>query len=335
MRGVHAVVKIQVTGFVHISGALPLEQREETFYSSYNPPIRYIAWEPKAGIPPPAPIKARLVSFAPHSESIATLRFETDSAITYEPGQHAILDMSSLLQPTGYKHMATYRGGEKELNDDGVRTWTLSSAASSPSNTFEITMRRYDPGSITPMLFAFGGAVLERNGGRFEGGAEFAVPLIGIGGDFTIPRSQGKKLQLTFIAGGIGLTPFLSMLAALTERRNEAEVDMVISVKEGELAIIQGLIEDAVKVDGAPSSLSLVVHLLSRHPPASPLPPSAYIRHHNARLGHDTLRDLGLRHVVEGSVYLCGSPSFETVARDALATIGVEGADIKHESFAY
>jgi ferredoxin-NADP reductase len=337
MRGVHAVVQIQVTAYMHIWGCLPLEQHEETFYSSYNPPIRYIYWEPKAGVVPPTPVSASLLSFTPHSESLATFRFKTDTAITYEPGQHTILDMSSMLQPTGYKHMATYRGGEKELNDDGVRTWTISSAASStPSDTFDITMRRCDTGSITPILFAFGGAVLERNQGRFEGGAEFSVPLLGIGGDFTMAISVAKRAYLTFIAGGIGITPFLSMLAALSERQGEADVDMVVAVKDGELEIVQRMIEDAVKGGDTSGSLSIVVHLLSsHHPPTSQPLLSAFIRHHNARLGPDTLRELGLRHAVQGSVYLCGSPSFEQAARGALAEIGVEGGEIKNESFLY
>jgi ferredoxin-NADP reductase len=342
MRSVHAVVEFQVTGYVHIAGCLPLEQREETFYSAYNPPIRYLSSEAEAGVAPLSPFNARLVSFTPllPSDLLAVFRFKTDQPINYEPGQHVILDMSALLpaHATAYKHMANYRGGEKELNDDGVRTWTISSAQPSPSSdSFQVTMRLFHDGSITPMLFAFGQAVLERNDGKFEGGAEFSVPLIGIGGDFTLAAARERASLLTFIAGGIGITPFLPMLKALSDRGTKVDVDMVVAVKQGELDVVQRLIEDAVDRDGAgpPESLSVVVHLLSSRPPSSQPRPCAFVRHHTVRLSDHTLRDFKLRHAVDGAVYVCGSPSFEQAARRALAEIGVDGKEIKTESFNY
>jgi ferredoxin-NADP reductase len=53
-------------------------------------------------------------------------------------------------------------------------------------------------------------------------------------GDFTMPSDKNKKL--VFIAGGIGITPFRSMIKYLIDRGERRNVILMYSAKEGEFA---------------------------------------------------------------------------------------------------
>ncbi|KAF1936394.1 hypothetical protein EJ02DRAFT_506560 [Clathrospora elynae] len=90
---------------------------------------------------------------------------------------------------TGYEHMRD--DDPTSLNDDFVRTFTISSSPNSTDGNekeFEITIRKVGP--VTKFLFQQN----ERAG--------FEVPILGVGGEFGI-RQDAKGLT-PFIAGGCG-----------------------------------------------------------------------------------------------------------------------------------
>jgi ferredoxin-NADP reductase/Na+-translocating ferredoxin:NAD+ oxidoreductase RnfD subunit len=53
-------------------------------------------------------------------------------------------------------------------------------------------------------------------------------------GDFTLPKDKNKKL--VFIAGGIGITPFRSMIKYLIDTNQRRDVILMYSAKEGDFA---------------------------------------------------------------------------------------------------
>ena len=84
------------------------------------------------------------------------------------------------------------------LNDDLVRTFTVSSSPQGglPLDEFEVTIRNV--GRVTGFLF------------RQNVRSGLELPLKGFGGSFSI--HQPKEEIVPFIAGGIGITPLLAQL---------------------------------------------------------------------------------------------------------------------------
>jgi len=124
---------------------------------------------------------------------------DPETAGRWNPGQYVALAFEDELS-AGYSHMRD--DDPKSLNDDYVRTFTVSSSITGPDshhNEFEITMRNV--GEVTRFLFRQ----------QLRSGLE--VPLKGFGGTFTISQSSTETIQ--FVAGGIGITPILAYLPHL------------------------------------------------------------------------------------------------------------------------
>ena len=67
------------------------------------------------------------------------------------------------------------------------------------------------------------------------------VRLVGVSGNFTLPpiqpMSPNVRRKLLFVAGGIGITRFLSMLKPIRERREERDVVLLMSTREPEVLL--------------------------------------------------------------------------------------------------
>lgn len=122
MRGVHAITRIDITGYRFVRGGLPLLQKGETIWSLYNPPARPLLSENESGHRESSekPIQAGIYRCKFLSEEIAVFTFKMDGSakLDYKPGQHVLLDCAMLLHPSTrqYRHMAM-RGEEKTLNE--------------------------------------------------------------------------------------------------------------------------------------------------------------------------------------------------------------------------
>jgi ferredoxin-NADP reductase len=69
-----------------------------------------------------------------------------------------------------------------------------------------------------------------------------------LAGDFTLPRSQKKKL--VFIAGGIGITPFRSMIKYITDAQQRRTVTLLYSVRVPQDIAYADIFEEASRAWG-------------------------------------------------------------------------------------
>ena len=183
--------------------------------------MRYLASEraPAAAQPhaPGRPVSATLLSRALLTPTVARFRFAISDPATagpWRPGQYVALAFADELD-AGYSHMR--EDDPRSLNDDFVRTFTVSSpppaprhpqasgtgaeiagAAAMEAGHFEVTLRNV--GTVTGFLF------------RLSVRAGLEVPLRGFGGGFAV---EPGAAVVPFVAGGIGITPLLAQAAGL------------------------------------------------------------------------------------------------------------------------
>jgi NAD(P)H-flavin reductase len=175
--------------------------------SPYNPPVRFLTTEQRHDLSQSTNQRsATLISKQFLTPTISRFRFKLSSAPTklpaWEPGQYVALSFADELD-IGYSHMRD--DDPKSLNDDFLRTFTVSSPPPSPERSdavdeFEITIRKV--GAVTTHLF------------RTNPRAGFLVHLLGFGGDFSIHQDRAAQEQIAFVAGGIGITPLLAQAEA-------------------------------------------------------------------------------------------------------------------------
>lgn len=196
-------VKIEIQAARFVSNGLAFRGHEGE-YSPYNPPVRYLSSERRQGIKGyTKQIMAKLVDKKIITPTIGRFRFQiTDprSGSKWRPGQYVALSFEEELD-IGYSHMRD--DDPKSLNDDFIRTFTVSSRQDAANNTFEITIRNV--GVVTNFLF------------KHNVRAELEVPVQGFGGEFFL--EQHKDENTAFVAGGVGVTPLLAQAKDLHMER--------------------------------------------------------------------------------------------------------------------
>ena len=193
------VVKFHVSAARFVKNSLSF-RGDSLERSPYNPPVRYLPAEkalPDARTNSSKVVYAKLLAKDRLTPTIARFRFginDAESSEPWTPGQYVAMAFEDELS-AGYSHMRD--DDPKSLNDDYIRTFTVSSSPRKlPSNEFEITIRNV--GAVTNFLF------------RQNIRAELEVPLKGFGGSFNI--QQGPRDLVPFVAGGIGITPLLAQV---------------------------------------------------------------------------------------------------------------------------
>ncbi|TFK71155.1 hypothetical protein BDN72DRAFT_482403 [Pluteus cervinus] len=269
------LTEVYVTGYTLVRDALPIRQRSGSSAngSPYSPPLKYLKEEmgqAKLSEEDKRQLVLRRIDL--HSPTIATFYWDVKDItgkgpIEVKPGQSAIMDFRPLLGARQYQHMAP--SDPTSVNDDKIRTWTISSVVSAPTsnpssstspkfNTFALTMRQKPGGLVTGALFNIARKLASMKPEVLVDARplDLTVNLVGISGDFVLqevspsapacerPLQLASSLEsasgltneelglsapqqpvslasvetqkLLWIAGGIGITPFLSMLQALT-----------------------------------------------------------------------------------------------------------------------
>ncbi|CEH11714.1 hypothetical protein CBOM_07122 [Ceraceosorus bombacis] len=304
IRGVAGALRIWVTGWVYIKNALPLavDAREahqrlslespsqalnhkalldaSMLWSPYNPPVRLLASEkPSSRMADDAPL-ATLIKVRFASDVLATFTWSIDSkhASTWAAGRHIVLDAHAALDSrvTQYQHMSFSKGGEKDLNDDGVRSWTITACrpgAEQGATELDVTLRRVPRGGVTPGLF-HRGKILNSDISVQSPPPLLKLPLMGIEGQVILPPAsqtasdRASTLVLTYLVAGIGFTPLLAHLSHLRSPMGNrpAEVLVVFATRAIEAAPLLDLLYRTLAHPTSAVALShplvVTVHLL-------------------------------------------------------------------------
>lgn len=210
--------------------------------SPYTPNLRLLASEGnlRAKISDSPSNTAKLLKQTPITPTISRFRFAMTNPVRYKAGQWVALDFSEELD-LGYSHMRD--DDPRSLNDDFMRTFTVSSPPAAPDGVpptsedgmppayegmphdeFEITIRKVGP--VTEFLFQQS----DRSG--------LEVPLRGFGGEFAIEQ-PGEGEEVGYVAGGVGITPLLAQIPALDLRR----MQLLWTVRMEDLKLVVDTIE--------------------------------------------------------------------------------------------
>ncbi|KAJ7282591.1 hypothetical protein C8J57DRAFT_1055415 [Mycena rebaudengoi] len=347
-----------VTGYTLVRDALPVRQRSGTSpqRSPYSPPIRLLAEEARRSslFDKSDQVTALLAKIEPHGPSIATFTWESSADIAITPGQAIIMDMSPLVGIPGYRHMNQSK--PTSVNDDSIRTWTVSSSHStSNTRSYSITIRHKPGGAVTGTLFAIAKKLSELKPEALSDSRplELRVGIVGVTGDFTLPEvaksisddelgltiplapRAGPPTKLLWVAGGIGITPFLSMLKAIRSvdpyNALEWDIRLVVSTREPDVLVplIQAAAGKNVK-DSPPINLALDVFTDKDVPELSE---NTILRRHMGRIPSDFFNSTVLNE--KRLAYLCGPPEFEAAVLLALSEAGIRETEVKREGFEY
>jgi NAD(P)H-flavin reductase len=231
-------VKIKVDAVRFVLDGLGFRGREGE-RSTYNPPVRFLSSESKTAVTKNnKQVMAKLISKTLITPTIGRFRFhiaDPEQASKWKPGQYVALSFADELD-TGYSHMRD--DDPKSLNDDFLRTFTVSSRQDvlGGHDQFEITIRKVGP--VTNFLF------------KHNPRAELLVPLQGFGGEFFIQQGEGEKIS--FIAGGVGITPLLAQIHDLDLKR----LNFYWTLRAKDLAFANDIFE---RVPGLAESTKLFV----------------------------------------------------------------------------
>jgi ferredoxin-NADP reductase/Na+-translocating ferredoxin:NAD+ oxidoreductase RnfD subunit len=153
-------------------------------------------------------IKARYM-YGSNTEDIV---FNVDKKFKYQPGQYIEMTLP---------HSGTDSRGSR-------RYFTL---ASSPTeDDLRVGVRFYDPGSTFK-------AELQ------DAPSDVFASIGQLGGDFTLPKDSSQKLA--FIAGGIGVTPFRSMIKYMSDTNDTRSVTMLYAERSAADIVYSEVFEQA------------------------------------------------------------------------------------------
>jgi|GEM_PF-413054 len=350
------VTRIRVTGVVYIKGALDLKLTSEEHVSPYNPPLRYLQQE-LADIgyemaQSETPLRATLVSAKGRTIDVGTFTFRLSSAIAGPPpGAFGVFDFSEILSP-GYLHMN--EAHPQSVNDDFVRTWTISSASTwdpasrrfAPVDTIDVTVKRTPNGAVSNVLHGLAVAMGE------DPNLEIDLPLNGTGGLFScFDQTSSTALvpeRMLWLAGGIGITPFMSMWdgllkshAAMANSGETLSTDIVLlfAARDDDLQLLDHFMND---LDSLPDSISFHIMAFQTNsdmrggtgiefPDAPPPFRKPFLELHRRRLSGSDLSTVA--RLAERDVFLCGPDQLMETAQDWLEDMQVAAENIHRESF--
>ena len=300
MPGCSLVTLITIDEAFLTSGALDLELAGGEQLSPYNPRLRLLASETASDRQALA-VKATLVDVAKESGAISTFTFTLPIDAELVPGGHAIFDFAGLFDRS-YQHMNDDH--PQSLNDDYVRTYTVSKV-SPDRRQISITVKK--SGFISSYLHSLAG----RHGEPVE------VGLRGFGGTFTCVDDGRAVPRMVWVAGGVGITPFLAMYRALRASAQPIpDIELFYSCRGDEIELIREMTGIRVRV------FDSTAHVES--------PDVDLRRFHRRRLRAADFDDV--RTLDRATVFVCGPDGFMTDVRAWLEP-RIDPARLRFESF--
>jgi ferredoxin-NADP reductase/Na+-translocating ferredoxin:NAD+ oxidoreductase RnfD subunit len=147
-----------------------------------------------------------------------------------------------------------------------------------------------------------------------------SIAVCHLAGDFTLPRDRREKLA--FIAGGIGITPFASMIRHMIETKDRRDAVMLDANWRVEDISYDPLLREAHERLGLRT-----VHALS----ATDCVPQDWegcVGFVDSKMVRDTLPDYKDR-----TFYISGPPAMVSAAKQAVAALGVKSGRIRTDYF--
>lgn len=335
------ILAVETTGFSYVKNAFPVRQQLGTLpiRSPYSPKVKYLVDEPEAlAAGDLGGRKAKLVSVIQYSDDIATFRFKVlapkrqTSALRIRPGQAVVLDFMDWIGPPTFSHMADSAPGS--INDDRVRTWTVSSAHETAAEndedgvkSFEMAMREMPGGTVTGALFSLLRKNPSYNPGQWiDVHEEVTAEIVGVTGDFALGENP---MNMLWVAGGIGVTPFLSMLEALGNRGAHTEGDVVLAFSVRDPAPFVKLIESSFRPTRVRFQIDLFTNQDNVNIGNLKSKENVHIFLHRGRIPSHYWGEVA----GEKQVFICGPGAFGDAAVDGLRAIGVPNTRIHREGF--
>jgi ferredoxin-NADP reductase len=170
------------------------------------------------------------------------------------------------------------------------------------------------------------GVKIEQAGSSFKqelaNHAARRLPMVAalVAGDFTLPRDPDQKLA--FIAGGIGITPFRSMVKYLTDTGEERDVVLLYANRHFEEIVYRNVFMEAER-----TWRFRPVYVLS-DPSTAPVTWHGEVGRIDAAMIARQIPDYR-----ERLFYLSGSPALVEAARAALRSLGVKPDRVKTDAF--
>ncbi|KAJ5897117.1 uncharacterized protein N7473_006516 [Penicillium subrubescens] len=328
-----SLTTVKVTGYTLVRNALPVRQQPGTSVerSPYSPKIKYLVEETGSEMSETEGHKANLQEAVQLSSDLAVFKFKVNTnpgtaGLKIRPGQAIVLDFMDWIGPPRYRHMAD--SAPESINDDRVRTWTVSSAHEGQNATwFELTMRKMPGGAVTGALFnILEDYSLNQMGHLVKFNGSVSAEIVGITGDFFI---NSDKLDVSWIAGGIGITPFLAMIQALEQRGSRAEGDIFLVLATREPEIMLRLIQPAL--ERMAPTVSIKVEIFTNK--AVDMEPfnrqNAKITVHQGRIRPEYWRGTSK----DKEVFICGPNGFGDSVVNGMQAAGLQPSQIHREGF--
>ncbi|KAJ5898770.1 hypothetical protein N7495_003514 [Penicillium taxi] len=329
-----SVTSVNVTGFTFVRDAFPVRQQAGTSpeRSPYSPKVKYLLEEAGSKIGGSQQHRALLEEAVQLSSDLAVFKFKVKSTpgaddLKIRPGQAIVLDFMDWIGPPQYQHMANSTPGS--INDDRVRTWTVSSAHENEKATrFELTMREAKGGTVTGALFDLMRKASSKGLGQSVSfGVLVSAEIVGITGDFFMGPGN---LNMLLVAGGIGITPFLAMLSALAERGSNDEKDVVLALATREPQIMMDLMKPAL--ENMPTTVKIKITIFTNDSGADISyrnTPSQKVSISRGRIDFKYWKGLSK----EKEVFICGPKGFGDSAIEGLQAVGFPLTQIHREGF--
>ncbi|KAJ7879514.1 hypothetical protein B0H14DRAFT_2708971 [Mycena olivaceomarginata] len=294
------------------------------------------------------PVRQRKGTSPERSRSIATFTWDSSVDLDIKPGQAIIMDPLTARRRAGLSaHGAQEAHIHQRRQRPHMDRLVLQALGQHPlvfaddarearrgGDRSAICDRAQARGAEARGAGGFASTRAARRHHRRIAGSGISDAALGL----TVPLAAAPAARkMLWVAGGIGVTPFLSMLKALGHPANatQAQWDVRFLLATREPEVLIPLIADALVAGASASCVHLTLEVFSTQDTPEVDPSSGVVlRRHVGRLPTDFFDDA--KEEVQGrQVFLCGSPEFEKAALAALGNGGVPEAAVKREGFAY
>ena len=358
MPRVSLLTRIQVTGAVFVKSGLNLKLTSAEELSPYNPPIKYLRQELEqigrsldayAGYD--EPITATMTSVEHLSDSISTFTFDLSSTVEAPlPGGFGVFDFSRIFD-TGYSHMN--EANPQMVNEDYIRTWTLSSAPRfnvekkvfEPLNQISITVKRKTGGLISNFLHEYARDTARRTTTTLP--LEFKGTGVGFScfkqnpenGQYQVPQ------KMLWIAGGVGITPFMSMWDSILDIANASpntlstDITLLFSGRGDDITVAKHFL---AKADLVPANITIKIiafqsgnnnqaKMQSNSQEDEKQSPQSMLKIEQRRIQRLDLKTV--TNLLDQDIYMCGPDALMNWNEKTLSELGVNKSQIHQESF--